>query len=186
MRTAERMIESAEEFVRLRTSEDPAEYRRAAVEPAPEPVWLEVVERYPEMRSWVAHNKTVPPSVLERLAGDPDPQVRRVVARKRKLDPALMARLADDPDDGVRHGVVCNASCPAEILRHMVKDRWSTVAHAARSRLKTPGWGMVRNSASEVRSAEVRKSDGERHSGRTEGSVRPLMRSGAMRRRCLL
>ncbi|MBW3570986.1 MAG: HEAT repeat domain-containing protein [Gemmatimonadetes bacterium] len=130
------MIETAEEFVRLRTSDDPAEYRRAAADPAPQAVWFELVERYPEMRFWVAQNKTVPHSVLERLAADPDPDVRSMVARKRKLQPALMARLADDPNDGVRHGVVCNASCPPDILRRLASDRWSTVAEEARARLE--------------------------------------------------
>ena len=44
------MIDSAAEFVRLRLSSDPAEYRRAAREEAPENVWLEVIEAYPD--SW--------------------------------------------------------------------------------------------------------------------------------------
>lgn len=133
------MMHSAEEFVRLRTSEDPAEYRRAAAEPASDAVWLDVVERYPELRSWVAHNKTVPANVLERLAGDPDPDVRRMVAAKRRLDPALISRLADDADDRVRHAVVCNSSCPPHVLRHLSNDRWSTVADEARSRLQALG-----------------------------------------------
>lgn len=55
------MIESADEFVRLRTSADPAEYQRAARDDATERTWRDVIARFPEMRFWVAQNKTVPP-----------------------------------------------------------------------------------------------------------------------------
>lgn len=78
-----RVIESADEFVRLRTSTDPAEYHRAAHEEATEQTWIEVIERYPDMRSWVAHNETVPLSILELLRHDDDETVRTTVRMKR-------------------------------------------------------------------------------------------------------
>src|SRR5262249_30672705 len=87
-------IESAEEFVRLRTSERPEDYLRAAREPASSEVWDAVIDDHPDMRFWVAQNKTVPHSVLERLAVDPDSRVRWMVARKRKAGAALLAALA--------------------------------------------------------------------------------------------
>lgn len=77
------MIDSADEFVRLRTSEEPAEYNRAATEEAAEQTWLDVIERFPEMRFWVVQNKTVPLSVLEILRHDSDERVRHMVTRKR-------------------------------------------------------------------------------------------------------
>lgn len=80
------MISSAQEFLGLRFSEDPELYNRAAHEEAPEDVWLELVEEYPESRFWVAQNKTVPLTVLKRLASDDDSRVRGMVAMKRKLD----------------------------------------------------------------------------------------------------
>ena len=76
------MIQSPEEFRRLRESENPEEYRRAAHDEAPVEVWLEVIRRWPDMRFWVAQNKTVPVSVLEVLANDPDEKVRDMVLRK--------------------------------------------------------------------------------------------------------
>lgn len=76
------MIESADEFRRLRVSENPEEYRRAAYDEAPAEVWLEVIRRWPDMRFWVAQNKTVPVSVLEALVNDPDEKVRDMVQRK--------------------------------------------------------------------------------------------------------
>ncbi|GAB1644409.1 hypothetical protein [Krasilnikovia sp. MM14-A1259] len=92
------MIESADEFVRLRTSEDPAEYRRAANEPAAEAIWREVIDRFPQMRFWVAQNKTVPLSILEVLRRDPDERVRSMVRAKRswaRAHPQDSSRLGD-------------------------------------------------------------------------------------------
>lgn len=74
------MIESAEEFVRLRTSKDPADYER---EECAEATWLDVIERFPDMRFWVAQNKTVSLSVLEVLRTDDDERVQWMVRRKR-------------------------------------------------------------------------------------------------------
>jgi hypothetical protein len=95
------VIESAEEFVRLRVSDDPAEYGRAASEAASVETWLEVVDRFPDMRYWVAHNKTVPLEVLEVLRHDPDEQVRWMVLQKRSWARA-------HPDDTARVGGLGN------------------------------------------------------------------------------
>lgn len=43
------MIESSNEFVRLRKSSEPAEYLRAAEESAPLHVWLDVLKVFPDM-----------------------------------------------------------------------------------------------------------------------------------------
>lgn len=61
------MIRSAEEFVALRDSEIKVEYDRSAMEEAPIAVWHEVIEKFPDHRRWVAHNKTVPVEILEML-----------------------------------------------------------------------------------------------------------------------
>lgn len=90
-----RVIASAEEFVRLRTSDDPAEYNRAAQDEASESTWREVIARFPDMRFWVAQNKTVPLSVLEILRHDSDDRVRHMVTSKRSWARA-------HPDDTTR------------------------------------------------------------------------------------
>ena len=77
------MIESAEEFVSLRTSEDPADYGRAAHDEAEAATWREIIERFPDMRFWVAQNKTVPLSILEILRHDEDERVVSMVRMKR-------------------------------------------------------------------------------------------------------
>jgi hypothetical protein len=124
-------IESADEFVRLRTSDDPVEYRRAAHDDAPLEVWLDVIASYPEMRSWVAHNKTIPIEVLEQLAGDDDPSVRSMVAMKRKATAAILERLARDVDSGVRLHVARHRNTPPRVLEELAKDEWDKVRNAA-------------------------------------------------------
>lgn len=128
-------IQSAAEFVRLRRSEDPKEYRRAAAESASIAVWVEVIEAYPDMRFWVAQNKTVPLEILHRLAGDPDSRVRGMVASKRKLDAETLGRLARDPDESVRLTVAVNRSTPADILEVMRSDPWSKIRARVTARL---------------------------------------------------
>jgi hypothetical protein len=116
------VIGSAEEFVRLRTSEDPSEYNRAAHEELSEELCADIIERFPEMRFWVAQNKTVPLSVLRVLATDPDEVVRSMVAMKRKLDHALMEVLSKDPYDAIRAQIARRTNAPLEIVRRLAKD----------------------------------------------------------------
>jgi len=61
------VIESAEEFLRLRSSSAKSEYDRATYEETAIVVWLNVIRNYPEFREWVVHNKTVPLEILEYL-----------------------------------------------------------------------------------------------------------------------
>lgn len=129
------MIESAEEFVRLRNSADPSLYQRAAHEEAPLRVWRDVIERFPEMRTWVAHNKTVPLPILRVLAVDPDERVRSMVAMKRKLDRELFELLSHDPAETIRAGLTSNRRLPLDILQHLATDESSFVRAAAASRL---------------------------------------------------
>jgi hypothetical protein len=100
---SQKMISTAEEFCRLRESENPEEYRRAAHEDAPIEIWREIIATRPDMRSWVAHNKTVPIEILDLLSGDSDANVRHVVAGKRKITEAIALRLAKDPDEFAQH-----------------------------------------------------------------------------------
>jgi hypothetical protein len=129
------MINSADEFRRLRTSGKPEEQSRAASDEASEGVWKEVIETLWEMRFWVAQNKTVPLSILEALAHDPDGRVRSMVAMKRKLDARLLVLLAADEDAAVRHAVASNRSAPREVLARLSRDEEQFVAEAAAERL---------------------------------------------------
>jgi len=130
------VIQSAEEFARLRRSEDPVEYHRAATEEAPLEVWLAVVTQFPALREWVAENKTIPLSVLEQLASDPNPRVRATVAGKRKLSVQLQRALAQDQEPSVRERLANNAKCEVEILRVLSRDPEGFVRAAATNKLE--------------------------------------------------
>lgn len=116
------MIQSAEEFVRLRQSPDPEDQYRAAHEEASEQVWLDIVRRFPDMRFWVAQNKTTPLAVLRVLGEDADARVRGMVARKRRLPEDLLLRLARDPDAGVRNAVAYNPKASRAVLDGLADD----------------------------------------------------------------
>jgi len=87
------------------------------------------------MREWVAHNKTVPLSILEALADDSDERVRMFVAMKGKLTLELFQKLSTDPSETVRTRLVYNRKVPTPILEKMVNDPSSVVAEVACSRL---------------------------------------------------
>ena len=133
------MINSAKEFVDLRTSDRPEQYLRAANEPAPLEIWHELVEKYPEMKVWVARNKTVPMQILEQLAGDPESDVRFAVATKNKLSRKLMLMLARDTEPSVRVRIVYNKNASDEILRELALDTELSVSEAARHQLSRRG-----------------------------------------------
>ena len=132
------MILSADEFVSLRLSDDPDDYRRAIHEEAADKVWLDVLSGHPDMKIWVVRNKTVPLSILRLLSDDPDGAVRYEVACKRKLDEALFEKLSHDRDASVRHGVAYNKKAPLRTLKLLSNDTEQLVSRAARERLKQP------------------------------------------------
>ena len=131
------MISDAEQFVNLRNSKSPSEYLKAANETAPVNVWLDVISRFPDMKIWVAHNKTVQIEVLEQLARDPDPNVRTAVAMKNKLTPSLIQLLSTDPAAAVRERIAYHKKTPIQILRLLVADPVVSVSHVARERLRS-------------------------------------------------
>jgi len=125
------MIDTAEEFVRLRTSNVEAEYHRAAHEAASVDVWHEVVAKYPDMRVWVAHNKTIPLEILDVLAKDSNGYVRHAVAMKNKLTPELLEQLSHDADESVRMAVARHRKVPIYVLEQLTKDKQMIVAEVA-------------------------------------------------------
>jgi hypothetical protein len=129
------MIESAEEFVRLRGGSDRAEYERAAHDHAPDNVWLDVIQRFPEYRFWVAHNKTVPISMLQILATDADERVRGMVARKGKLPSDLITLLSHDSSESVRAATARHRKASPEILAALSDDPSPIVREIAMRRM---------------------------------------------------
>jgi hypothetical protein len=136
-RHSHRMINSAQEFRQLRTSSVPAEYQRAAGEDAPIEVWREIINFMPDMREWVARNKTVPIEILEILARDESFGVRSVVAGKRKLPESIQLDLGQDVDASVRHSLACNAKATKRVLEILALDGERFISERATKRLQT-------------------------------------------------
>jgi hypothetical protein len=148
------MINSAKEFVDLRTSEHPDDYLRAARDSASLEVWLEVTEKYPAMKVWVARNKTVPMQILEQLSEDKDPCVRFEVATKNKIGEDLMLKLARDCDPTVRHRIACNKNASDEVLLLLTRDAETLVAEAACHKLSVRAREAV-GSQSELKTSQT-------------------------------
>jgi hypothetical protein len=130
------MIITAEEFIRLRSSEEPEEYGRAAHDEASIQTWEEVIEKYPDYKKWVIHNKTVPIEILQRLAKDINPSIRAEVARKRKINEAIFQLLAADEDEGVRYALSCNTKLTIDKLPQIRKDGSEWFKNAVAERIK--------------------------------------------------
>lgn len=124
------MITSAGEFISLRDSDVKSEYDRSAIESASVAVWHEIIEKHPAYRRWVAHNKTIPIEILERLS-ECDAETRWFVAVKRKLSPALFEKLSRDIDPSVRGAIASNKKTPLSILRALSEDKDGDVARLA-------------------------------------------------------
>jgi hypothetical protein len=113
------MIKSADEFIRLRTSEIEEEYSRAANDSADISIWNEVIEKYPDYKEWVIHNKTIQIGILEKLSFDKDPRVRSAVARKRKINDRIFATLSTDNNEDVRYVLMCNPKLTVDKLKQI-------------------------------------------------------------------
>ena len=121
------MIESAAEFIRLRTSEVPEEYGRAAQDAAPDAVWNEVIDRHADMRKWVAQNKTIPEAIIRRLAEVGDLDTRLFLAYKKKTPPDLLEQLARDPSESVRLAVARHPKLPEAARKALSTDPYAEV-----------------------------------------------------------
>jgi hypothetical protein len=130
------MINSAEQFQLLRKSDDPNQHHYAAHQEAPIEVWFDIITRMPDMRFWVAQNKTIPIEVLEHLANDPDLRVRRMVAQKRRLSETLQIKLARDPEPSVRAALAHNVKVTPQVLAILINDSEQLVRDAAVSHAK--------------------------------------------------
>jgi hypothetical protein len=129
-------IASAEEFVRLQSSEIPEEQVSAAWAKASDAVWLEVIQQSPDHARWVAHNKSISLEVIRILAAHPDEAVRSFIAAKRKTPAEVLWILARDQVDSVRARVVFNAKTPKDILEFLLNDPWQEIRERARARLE--------------------------------------------------
>ena len=125
------MITSAAEFVALRCSTNPDDYRRSAREDASEETWRQVIEQWPEMRRWVAHNKTIPESIVRELFKRNDEEVKFVLAMKRSTPTDILDTLATDESDSIRLAVARHPEVSKSTLELLMNDDWEEVRRIA-------------------------------------------------------
>lgn len=116
------MINSPEEFIKLRNSNIPAEYNRAKIEDASIDVWFDLIQSYPDMRVWVARNKTIPREIIVCLSKDSDPIVRHAICSKYPLDTDIYLLFSQDPDEGIRSRLTFNKKLTLSILKEMSEN----------------------------------------------------------------
>jgi hypothetical protein len=126
------MINTAEEFIRLRTSSVPEEYGRAGRDEASYEVWIEIIEKHPDMRVWVAFNRTISLELQTILAKDEDPRVRSAIAGKYPLERGLYEMLAKDESEPIRRRIAHNKKTPLDILEKMMYDEVEDIRAAAK------------------------------------------------------
>lgn len=115
------MIESAEEFKMLRESNVFEEYNKSANDNASIDVWISIIKKYPELKHWVIHNKTIQLNILELLARDERPEIRADVARKRKIiNTEVFNILAKDHDENVRLALANNTNITIDKINSIV------------------------------------------------------------------
>ena len=116
------MINSALEFISLRQSDNKDEQDRATHETADINVWLDIITNYPQFKTWVIQNKTVPVEILEILCTDKDSNIRSDVARKRKINDKIFNLLSIDLDENVRYALMCNTKLTLDQKRTIKMD----------------------------------------------------------------
>jgi hypothetical protein len=134
------MINSVEEFIQLRLSGNPDDYLRAAGEESTIHIWFGVIEMHPELKYWVAHNKTVQLEVLGVLSDDPSWRVRHMVASKNKLSEELQIKLANDKNPSVRQRILRNKKAAVSALLILSKDKDLEIKEMALKKLAEKGF----------------------------------------------
>jgi len=131
------MISSAEEFKRLRTSENLEEQQLSAIESADIKVWYDVIQKFPELKKWVVQNKTIQIEVLEHLVSDKDDKVRYAIARKRKINNRIFDILKSDSDESVRHALICNTKLTLDLKKKIKTDDSDWLRNELNEKIKT-------------------------------------------------
>lgn len=130
------MITSAQEFIRLRESDDLTEQNRATLEYADIDIWMEVIEKYPDFKNWVIHNKEIQVEILEFLSNDANPDIRSAVARKRKINKTIKDKLSKDLDENVRFALLSNTKLSIDELKQINVENSIWLREKLEERLK--------------------------------------------------
>jgi hypothetical protein len=130
------MISTAQEFLVLMRSKDPADRHRFRHDSAPIEVWRELITRHSFANEWVALNKASPVEILREIASDSRAAVRSTVAMTRRITEDIQEMLARDPDASVRNTLANNSKATDRILAILAQDSESFVRETAHRRIR--------------------------------------------------
>ncbi|WP_175746628.1 hypothetical protein [Burkholderia pyrrocinia] len=128
------MIHDADEFKRYSQSDDDEEFSRI-YDSAEDVIWLDILEKYPDLSFYVVQNHTISERILDQLSLSEDRGVRWEVATKRRISRIIFERLSRDADAGVRQRIACNPKVPDDILIFLSVDLDELVSEFAKERL---------------------------------------------------
>lgn len=128
------MINNADELKKYVESDDNEEFSKSR-DSAPDEVWLEVINKHPELCSQVASNNTISALILEQLYLNESDAIPWDIAMKRRINRETFERLAKDPEPSVREIIACNPKVPRDILEELCKDPDPLVCNAANEKL---------------------------------------------------
>lgn len=126
------MICNIDEYLNLVNSEDKEDTNRTINEELSSELILEIIKNYPGKKSWLAHNKHLPVSVLRLLALDENDDVRFTIAMKKKCDRHIFEILMKDPNFSVRMAVVRNNKLPIDLLKLLAFDKENEISEEAK------------------------------------------------------
>jgi hypothetical protein len=131
------VIDNAREWIRLRSSDDSDDNHRAATETVPLAVWMQIHSKAPDLRAFIAYNRTSPPEMLAILARDENRLVRHAVAERHDAPVSALRELADDVDERVRVLVAGHPSTQRDVLQYLSRvDAADAVRVKASARLR--------------------------------------------------
>lgn len=129
------MVNSVEEFLNILDSDEELGTNESRLCHAPDNVWRQIIIEHPELKRWVAWNKTISYTILEILSEDNDPEIRWWIASKTKISIGLLERFSKDSNSSIRERIVFNSFTPVHILKELSLDTDADIAENARRRL---------------------------------------------------
>jgi hypothetical protein len=130
------VIYSIEEYLNLANSDNAEDNKRTVYEELSLGVISDVINKYPDRKPWLVHNKHIPVEVLIMLSTDDSADVRFTVAMKKKCDRSVFEILMKDADFSVRMAVVRNSKFPMDLLEIMKGDSEIEISEEATRILK--------------------------------------------------
>jgi hypothetical protein len=130
------LISNIDEYIKLADNDNLEDNNRVKNEELSSSVIFEIIQNYPERKSWLVHNKHIPIEILKLLSKDEDIDVRFTIAMKKKCNRSIFEVLMNDSDFSVRMAIVRNNKLPIDLLEKMLNDSEPEISDEAMNMLK--------------------------------------------------